>query len=78
MQTRRARNHRCTMSYFFLFTALQPGQEEGGQVQRPEVREEDLTETKNNLGLSGPAKGKTFQVMEDCGEDTHKHISELK
>lgn len=73
MQTRRARNHRCALSYFFLFTALQPGQEEVGQVQRPEVTDEDLTETKNSLGLSGPAKSKTFQVMEDCGEDFNEH-----
>ncbi|KAM9408864.1 musculoskeletal embryonic nuclear protein 1a [Pholidichthys leucotaenia] len=40
--------------------------EEGEQMQRPEVREEDLTETKNKLGTSGPAKSKTFEVMEEC------------
>lgn len=44
----------------------QPGQEEDEQMQRPEVREEDLAETKNKLGLSGPAKSKTFEVMEEC------------
>ncbi|XP_069007188.1 musculoskeletal embryonic nuclear protein 1a [Embiotoca jacksoni] len=43
----------------------QPGQEDE-QMQRPEVREEDLTETKNKLGLSGPAKSKTVEVMEEC------------
>lgn len=40
-------------------------------MQRPEVREEDLTETKSKLGTSGPAKSKTLEVMEECGEDTH-------
>ncbi|KAM7005842.1 musculoskeletal embryonic nuclear protein 1a [Tautogolabrus adspersus] len=44
----------------------QLGQEEDEPMQRPEMREEDLTETKNKLGLSGPAKSKTFEVMEDC------------
>ncbi|XP_068170995.1 musculoskeletal embryonic nuclear protein 1a [Antennarius striatus] len=43
----------------------QPVQEEDGQM-RPEVRDEDLTATKNTLGLGGPAKSKTMQVMEDC------------
>uniref|UniRef100_UPI0037E97D60 musculoskeletal embryonic nuclear protein 1a n=1 Tax=Semicossyphus pulcher TaxID=241346 RepID=UPI0037E97D60 len=41
-------------------------QEEDDQMQRPEVREEDLAETKNRLGLSGPAKSKTMEVMEEC------------
>ncbi|XP_049428528.1 musculoskeletal embryonic nuclear protein 1a [Epinephelus fuscoguttatus] len=44
----------------------QPGQEEDEQIQRPEVSEEDLTEAKNKLGRSGPAKSKTFEVMEEC------------
>lgn len=35
--------------------------------------EEDLIEGKNKLGLSGPAKSKTFQVMEEAGEDTQTH-----
>ncbi|CAJ1051038.1 PREDICTED: musculoskeletal embryonic nuclear protein 1 [Xyrichtys novacula] len=43
----------------------QPGQEDE-QMQRPEVREEDLSETRNRLGLSGPAKSKTMEVMEEC------------
>lgn len=55
------------------FTDLQPGQEEDEQMQRPEVREEDLTEAKSQLGSSGPAKSKTLEVMEECGEDTHIH-----
>ncbi|XP_023279409.1 musculoskeletal embryonic nuclear protein 1-like [Seriola lalandi dorsalis] len=44
----------------------QPGQEEDEQMQRPEVREEDLTETKNKLGFGEPAKSKTIEVMEEC------------
>ncbi|XP_045931462.1 musculoskeletal embryonic nuclear protein 1a [Micropterus dolomieu] len=44
----------------------QPGQEEDEQMQRPEVREEDLTEAKSKLGTSGPAKSKTLEVMEEC------------
>lgn len=43
----------------------QPGQEDE-QMQRPEVRDEDLAETKTRLGTSGPAKSKTFEVMEEC------------
>lgn len=62
---------RCAV-VLVLFIALQPGQEEDEQAQRPEVREEDLTEAKNKLGTSGPAKSKTFEVMEECGEGTHK------
>uniref|UniRef100_A0A3B4Z3A9 Musculoskeletal embryonic nuclear protein 1 n=1 Tax=Stegastes partitus TaxID=144197 RepID=A0A3B4Z3A9_9TELE len=42
-----------------------PGQEDE-QMQRPEVREEDVTEAKNRLGGSGPAKSKTIEVMEEC------------
>uniref|UniRef100_A0A3Q3XIC0 Musculoskeletal embryonic nuclear protein 1 n=1 Tax=Mola mola TaxID=94237 RepID=A0A3Q3XIC0_MOLML len=44
----------------------QPHQEEDGQMQRPEVRKEDLIEGTNRLGLTGPAKSKTLQVMEEC------------
>uniref|UniRef100_A0A672YVQ4 Musculoskeletal embryonic nuclear protein 1 n=2 Tax=Sphaeramia orbicularis TaxID=375764 RepID=A0A672YVQ4_9TELE len=44
----------------------QPGQEENEQMQRPEVREEDLIGAKNKLGLTGPVKSKTFEVMEEC------------
>ncbi|XP_041810808.1 musculoskeletal embryonic nuclear protein 1a isoform X2 [Chelmon rostratus] len=43
----------------------QPGHDDE-DVQRPEVRQEDLTEAKTKLGSSGPAKSKTFQVMEEC------------
>uniref|UniRef100_A0A671W5M3 Musculoskeletal embryonic nuclear protein 1 n=1 Tax=Sparus aurata TaxID=8175 RepID=A0A671W5M3_SPAAU len=43
-----------------------PGQEEDEQMQRPEVTEEDLTDAKDKLGTSGPAKSKTLQVMEEC------------
>ncbi|KAF3689795.1 Protein RFT1 -like protein [Channa argus] len=43
-----------------------PGQEEDEQIQHPEVREEDLTEAKNKLGTSGPAKSQTYKVMEEC------------
>lgn len=70
-RTWRARNHSYVSLYFFLFTTPQPGQEEDEQMQRPEVREEDLTEAKDKLGTSGPAKSKTLEVMEECGEDTH-------
>lgn len=67
------------MMYCLLFTDLQPGQEEDEQKQRPEVREEDLTEAKNKLGTSGPAKSKTFEVMEECGKltqtVTHGHVT---
>lgn len=56
-----------------LFADLQPGQEDDEQMQRPEVRDEDLAEAKNKLGASTAAKSKTFEVMEECGEDTHTH-----
>uniref|UniRef100_A0A3P8UWW2 Musculoskeletal embryonic nuclear protein 1 n=1 Tax=Cynoglossus semilaevis TaxID=244447 RepID=A0A3P8UWW2_CYNSE len=45
----------------------QPGQEEE-QMQRPEVRDEDLSEARSNLGVGGPAKSKTLEVMEECGK----------
>ncbi|XP_033821893.1 musculoskeletal embryonic nuclear protein 1a [Periophthalmus magnuspinnatus] len=41
-------------------------QQEDEQVQRPELTEEDLAEGRNRLGLTGPAKSKTFEVMEEC------------
>ncbi|XP_041639643.1 musculoskeletal embryonic nuclear protein 1a [Cheilinus undulatus] len=44
----------------------QLSQEEDEQIQRPEVREEDVTETRNRLGFTGPPKSKTIQVMEEC------------
>ncbi|XP_034079640.1 musculoskeletal embryonic nuclear protein 1a [Gymnodraco acuticeps] len=43
----------------------QPGQEED-EMQRPEMSEEDLNETINKLGRSGPAKSKTTEVMQEC------------
>lgn len=55
---------------FYLFglpVSFQPGQEEE-QMQRPEVRDEDLSEARSNLGVGGPAKSKTLEVMEECGE----------
>lgn len=71
------RYHRCVLSFLFppprLFADLQPGQEDDEQMQRPEVRDEDLAEAKNKLGASTAAKSKTFEVMEECGEDTHTH-----
>lgn len=39
-------------------------------MQRPEVRDEDLADAKTKLGTSGPAKSKTMEVMEECGEYT--------
>ena len=53
----------------FVSGALPPHQGEDGQMQRPEVRKEDLIEETNRLGLTGPPKSKTIQVMEECGED---------
>ena len=61
------KSHMCDVSYLYSF---QPGQEED-EMQHPEVSEEDLTETINKLGRSGPAKSKTTEVMQECGEDTH-------
>ncbi|XP_017271384.1 musculoskeletal embryonic nuclear protein 1a [Kryptolebias marmoratus] len=43
----------------------QLGQEEE-EMQRPAVREEDLTEAKSKLGSYGPTKSKTYEVMEEC------------
>ncbi|XP_041837089.1 musculoskeletal embryonic nuclear protein 1a [Melanotaenia boesemani] len=43
----------------------QSGQEDE-QMQRPEVKEEDLTKAKSQLGSGGPVKSKTFEVMEEC------------
>ncbi|TMS19533.1 Protein RFT1-like protein [Larimichthys crocea] len=47
-------------------TVTDPGQEDDEQMQRPEVRDEDLAEAKNKLGASTAAKSKTFEVMEEC------------
>lgn len=58
-----------TSVFYFPFTVFQPNQEDE-QMQRPEVREEDLTEAKNKLGAAGPPKSKTMEVMEECGKDT--------
>ncbi|TNM88957.1 hypothetical protein fugu_005211 [Takifugu bimaculatus] len=51
-------------------------QEGDGQFQRPEVRKEDLTQATNKLGLTGPPKSKTIQVMEECGEFLHSVFTE--
>lgn len=53
-----------------LSLVLQTGQEDE-QTQRLEVKDEDLAEAKDKLGTSGAVKGKTFQVMQECGEDMH-------
>ncbi|XP_019736017.1 musculoskeletal embryonic nuclear protein 1a isoform X2 [Hippocampus comes] len=45
-----------------ITTMSQPQEE----VQRPAVSREELAETKNRLGEGGPAKSKTFEVMEEC------------
>lgn len=37
-----------------------------GQAQRPEVREEDLLEAKDQLGQRKEVKSKTYEVMEEC------------
>ncbi|XP_063071283.1 musculoskeletal embryonic nuclear protein 1a [Engraulis encrasicolus] len=36
------------------------------QVQRPEVREEDLLEARDQLSEKKEVKSKTFEVMEEC------------
>ncbi|XP_046880634.1 musculoskeletal embryonic nuclear protein 1a [Hypomesus transpacificus] len=41
-------------------------QPDEGEQSRPEVREEDLVEAKDKLGLKGEVKSKTFEVMEEC------------
>ncbi|XP_062321260.1 musculoskeletal embryonic nuclear protein 1a [Osmerus eperlanus] len=41
-------------------------QPDEGEESRPEVREEDLVEAKDKLGLKGEVKSKTFEVMEEC------------
>lgn len=64
----------CVLSYLFLFITPQPGQKEDELMQRPEVRDEDLSDTKTKLGTSGPAKSKTLEVMDECGKDTHTPI----
>lgn len=62
----------CRLTFIYFFS--QPTQEDE-QTQRPAVREEDLTEAKNKLGGSGSVKGKTFEVMEECGEDDFIHVN---
>ncbi|KAM6981294.1 musculoskeletal embryonic nuclear protein 1a [Aplochiton taeniatus] len=44
----------------------QPEEGEDGTQQRPEVREEDLVQAKDQLGLRKETKSKTFEVMEEC------------
>ncbi|XP_076123900.1 musculoskeletal embryonic nuclear protein 1a [Alosa pseudoharengus] len=36
------------------------------RAQRPEVREEDLLEARNQLAEKKEVKSKTFEVMEEC------------
>ncbi|XP_047438161.1 musculoskeletal embryonic nuclear protein 1a [Mugil cephalus] len=43
----------------------QPDQEDE-KMQRPEVREEDLTEARSKLDTGRRVKSKTFEVMEEC------------
>lgn len=57
-------------------SALQPPQEDE-QTQRPVVREEDLTEAKTKLGGGGAVKSKTFEVMEECGEDVNMYLEKF-
>lgn len=68
-------SQRSQKSFVFLCIALQSGQDEDEHMKRPEVREEDLAEAKGSLGGSGPAKSKTIQVMEECGEDTNTNTN---
>ncbi|KAG5274955.1 hypothetical protein AALO_G00142000 [Alosa alosa] len=37
-----------------------------GRAQRPEVREEDLLEARDQLAEKKEVKSKTFEVMEEC------------
>lgn len=43
-------------------------------MQRPAVRDEDLAEAKTKLGGSGTVKSKTFEVMEECGENINLYL----
>lgn len=40
----------------------EPSEEE----QRPVMKEEDLKNAKDKLGMGGEVKSKTFEVMEEC------------
>ncbi|XP_012691700.2 musculoskeletal embryonic nuclear protein 1a [Clupea harengus] len=44
----------------------QIGECEDGQAHRPEVRDEDLLEARDQLGQKKEMKSKTFEVMEEC------------
>lgn len=50
---------------------LQPEEGEEGQLKRPEVSEEDLIGAKDKLSSKGKLKGKTIEVMDECGEQCH-------
>ncbi|XP_066520620.1 musculoskeletal embryonic nuclear protein 1a [Hoplias malabaricus] len=41
-------------------------EEEEGKMKRPEVRDEDLIQARDNLASGTEVKSKTFQVMEEC------------
>ncbi|XP_076870611.1 musculoskeletal embryonic nuclear protein 1a [Brachyhypopomus gauderio] len=42
-------------------------QEEGEEkINRPEMKEEDLIQAKDNLASGTQVKSKTFEVMEEC------------
>ena len=51
--------------FYYVCCEFQPDE---GEQSRPEVREEDLVEAKDKLGLKGEVKSKTFEVMEECGK----------
>lgn len=51
-----------------LSSVFQAGQDDEPK-QRPEVKEEDLTNAKAKLGGNEPVRSKTLEVMEECGED---------
>ncbi|KAM8867000.1 musculoskeletal embryonic nuclear protein 1a [Synchiropus picturatus] len=44
----------------------QQQQQQEEKVRRPDLTEEELHEGRNKLGFCGPAKSKTFEVMEEC------------
>lgn len=57
----------CETVAFVSFLQLQ---EEGDEdkIKRPEVKDEDLIQARDNLASGTAVKSKTFEVMEECGE----------
>lgn len=51
-----------------LFNSLQP--DEVKRKKRPPMKEEDLKGARSKLGLKGEVKSKTYEVMEECGEQS--------